>query len=169
MNHYAWYRSSQMLYNTILHKNHRAKAYWLHALDSLGHGPGQPVRFAAHRQPLCWNFLYHSRIVLSIGGSMWYLAQNHRYNCLSFGKFQDTEHFLIVCPRHVSSRRQDRHDCPLAAKATSTPWCLLPKQTGRDSLPIDMFLSAVSALVAVLLSLEVPEGSMNYPVLLTGI
>jgi hypothetical protein len=22
--------------------------------------PGQPVRFTAHRQPPCWNFLYHS-------------------------------------------------------------------------------------------------------------
>jgi hypothetical protein len=28
----------------------------------------------------------------------------HRHNWLSFGKFQDTELFLIPCPRHVSSR-----------------------------------------------------------------
>jgi hypothetical protein len=28
----------------------------------------------------------------------------HRHNWLSFGKFQDTERFLIPCPRHVSSR-----------------------------------------------------------------
>ena len=28
----------------------------------------------------------------------------HRHNWLRFGKFQDTEHFLIPCPRHVSSQ-----------------------------------------------------------------
>ena len=28
----------------------------------------------------------------------------HRHNWLSFGKFQDTERFLIPCPRHVSPR-----------------------------------------------------------------
>jgi hypothetical protein len=37
-------------------------------------------------------------------------------------------------------------------------------QTWTDSLPIDMLLSAVSVLVAVLPSSEVPEGLMNYPV-----
>ena len=38
------------------------------------------------------------------------------------------------------------------------------KKTWRDSAPIDMFLSAVSVLVVVQLSLEVPKGLMNYPV-----
>jgi hypothetical protein len=38
------------------------------------------------------------------------------------------------------------------------------KKTWRDSAPIDMFLSAVSVLVVVQLSSEVPEGLMNYPV-----
>ena len=41
-------------------------------------GPGRPLRFAAHRQPLCWNFMYHSRIVLSVGGSVWYMIRNLR-------------------------------------------------------------------------------------------
>jgi hypothetical protein len=41
-------------------------------------GPGRPVRFAVHRQPRGWNFLYHSRIVLSVGGSLWYLVRNVR-------------------------------------------------------------------------------------------
>ena len=36
-------------------------------------GPGRPLHFAVHRQPLCWNFMYHSRIVLSMGGSVWYM------------------------------------------------------------------------------------------------
>jgi hypothetical protein len=70
-------------------------------------GPGRPVRFALHRQPVCWNFLYHSRIVLSVEWFCVILGPKrslHRHNWLSFGKFQDTERFLIVCPRHVSSR-----------------------------------------------------------------
>jgi hypothetical protein len=39
------------------------------------------------------------------------------------------------------------------------------KKTWRDSLPIDMLLSAVSVLVVVQPNLEIPEGLMNYPVL----
>jgi len=37
------------------------------------------------------------------------------------------------------------------------------KKTWRDSLPIDMFLSAVSVLVVAQLSVEVLERLMNYP------
>jgi hypothetical protein len=37
-------------------------------------------------------------------------------------------------------------------------------QTNLDSVTTDMLLSAVSVLVVVLLSSEVPEGQMNYPV-----
>jgi hypothetical protein len=55
-------------------------------------GPGQPFRFAAHRQPFCWNFLYHSRTVLFVGGSVWYLVRNFR--CTS----QLTQFWQI--PRH---------------------------------------------------------------------
>jgi hypothetical protein len=42
------------------------------------------------------------------------------------------------------------------------------KKTWRDSAPIDMFLSAVSVLVVVQLSSEVPEGLMNNPVYNVG-
>ena len=42
------------------------------------------------------------------------------------------------------------------------------KKTWRDSAPIDMFLSAVSVLVVVQLSSEVPEGLTNYPVYMYG-
>jgi hypothetical protein len=38
------------------------------------------------------------------------------------------------------------------------------KKTWRDSLTIDMLLSAVSVLVVAQPSSEVPEGLMNYPV-----
>jgi len=54
------------------------------------------------------------------------------------------------------------HDCPLAVKPASTPRHLVHKNTWRDSLPIDMILSAVSVLAVVQQSSEVPEGLMNY-------
>ena len=57
-----------------------------------------------------------------------------------------------------------RHDYPLAVEPTSTPRPLVQKKIGRDSLPIDMLLSAVSVLVVVQSSSEIPEGLMNNPV-----
>jgi hypothetical protein len=42
-------------------------------------------------------------------------------------------------------------------------------KTWRDSLLIDMLLSAISILIVALLSSEIPEGLMNYPVLLLRI
>ena len=45
----------------------------------------------------------------------------------------------------------------------STPRPLVQK-TWRDSLPIDMLLSAVSVLVVGQSSSEIPEGIMNNPV-----
>jgi hypothetical protein len=40
-----------------------------------GDDPALPVLFAAHKQPVSSNFLYHSLIVLSVGASVWYLAR----------------------------------------------------------------------------------------------
>jgi len=60
-----------------------------------------------------------------------------------------------------------RQACPLAVKPASTPRRLvLKKKTWRDSLPIDMLLSAVSVLVVAQPSSEIPERLVNYPVLL---
>ena len=59
-----------------------------------------------------------------------------------------------------------RHDYPLAVEPGSTPRPLVPKKTWRDSLPIDMLLSAVSVLVVAQSSSEIPEGLMNNPVYL---
>src|SRR5215510_9747027 len=56
------------------------------------------------------------------------------------------------------------HDYPLAVEPASTPRPLVQKKTWRDSLPIDMLLSAVSVLVVVQSSSEIPEGLMNNPV-----
>jgi hypothetical protein len=109
-------------------------------------GPSPPVHFTAHRQPLCWNFLYHSWIVVH----RWFCVALgpkpplHHHNWFSFGKFKDTECFLSPVLTMF------RQDCPLVVKSTSMPWCLLPKQTWRDSWPTDILLSAVSILVVVL-------------------
>ena len=76
-----------------------------------------------------------------------------------FGKFQNTERFLIHCARHFLSRLPPSGGTCKYAKAPST------KKTLRDSLPIDMLLSALSFLVVAQSSSEVPEGLMNNPVL----
>jgi len=44
----------------------------------------------------------------------------HRHNWLSFGKFQDTERFLIHCARHFSSRLPPSGGTCKYAKAPST-------------------------------------------------
>ena len=56
-----------------------------------------------------------------------------------------------------------RHDYPLAVEPASTPRPLV-QTILRDSLPIDMLLSAVYVLVVAQSSSEVPEGLMNNPV-----
>ena len=84
----------------------------------------------------------------------------HSHNWLSFGKFQDTEHFLIHCERNFSSWLPSSGGTWKYAKAPST------KKTWRDSLPVDMLLSAVSVLVVAQLSSEIPEGLINNPVFL---
>ena len=124
-------------------------------------GPGQPLRFAAHRQPLCWNFLYHSRIVLSVGGSVRYMVRNLRCtvtidSVLANSKTQNAFLFTV----HAIFR----HNYPLAVEPASMPKSLVQKKTLRDSLPIDMLLSVVSVLVVAQSGSEVPEGLMNNPV-----
>ena len=56
------------------------------------------------------------------------------------------------------------HDYPVAVEPESTPRLLVQKKTWRDSLPIDMLLSALSVLVVAQSSSEIPEGLMNNPV-----
>ena len=59
-----------------------------------------------------------------------------------------------------------RHDYPLAVEPGSTPRPLVQKKTWRDSLPIDMLLSAMSVLGVAQSSSEIPEGLINKPVLI---
>ena len=62
------------------------------------------------------------------------------------------------CERHFCSRLPPSGGTWKYAKAPST------KKTWRDSLPIDMLLSAMSVLVVAQSSSEIPEGLMNNPV-----
>jgi len=102
--------------------------------------------------------MYHSRIVLSVGGSVRYMVRNLRCtvtidsvlaNSKTKNAFLFTVHAIF------------RHDYPLAVEPASTPRPLVQKKPLRDSLPIDMVLSAVSVLVVAESSSEVPEGLMN--------
>jgi hypothetical protein len=132
-------------------------------LTVLANDPVWPVRFAVHRQPLCWNFMYHSWIVLSVGGSVWYMVWNLHCtftidSVLANSKIQNA--FLF--PVHTTFH----HDCLVVVIPASTPRHLVHKKTWKDSLPIDMLLSAMSVLVVARLSSEFPEGLMNYPICL---
>ena len=89
-------------------------------------------------------FMYHSRIVLSVGGSVWYMIRNLRCTVtidlvLANSKTQNSFLFTV--------NAIFRHDYPLAVEPGSTPRPLVQTKTWIDSLPIDMFLSAVSVLV----------------------
>ena len=66
--------------------------------------------------------------------------------------------WIIHCERHFSLRLPPSGGTLKYAKAPGT------KKTWRDSLPIDMLLSAVSVLVVAQSSSEIPEGLMNNPV-----
>ena len=92
-------------------------------------------------------FMCHSRIVLSVGGSVWYMIRNLRCtvtidSVLSNSKKQNAFLFTV--------NAIFLHDYPLTVEHGSTPRLLVQKKTWRDSLPIDMLLSAVSVLVVAL-------------------
>ena len=132
-----------------------------HTLDSLGRWPRPASSFRRAQAATLMEF--HVPLT-NCFVRRWFCAVHgpkpplHRHNWLSFGKFQDTERFLIHCARFF------RHDYPLAVEPASTPRPLVQKKTLRDSLPIDMLLSALSFLVIAQSSSEVPEGLMNNPV-----
>ena len=90
----------------------------------------RPLRFAAHRQPLCWNFMYHSRIVLSVGGSVRYMVRNLRCtvtidSVLANSKTQNDFLFTV----HAIFR----HDYPLTVEPASTQRHLVQKNFARFS------------------------------------
>jgi hypothetical protein len=101
--------------------------------------------------------------VFSVGGSVWYMIRKLRCTVtintyLANSKTQNAFVFFV--------HAMFRHDCPLAVKSASTPRRLVHRRTWRDSVSIDVLLSAVSVLVVAQPSWEIPEGLMNYPVFL---
>jgi hypothetical protein len=72
-------------------------------------GPGRPVRFAAHRQPLYWNSMPHSRTVLSVGGSVRYTVRNLRCTVTTDSVMVNSKtQNAFLFPVHAIFR----HDCP---------------------------------------------------------
>jgi hypothetical protein len=100
-------------------------------------GPGRPVCFATLLEflvPLTNCFVFKWSCVVLVPK-----PPLHCHNWLSFGKLEDTERFLVSCPRHVSSRL-------LPSGVTCTyPWRLLSKGTWRDCLPIDILTDLLKA------------------------
>ena len=107
-------------------------------------------------------FVYHSRIVLSVAGSVWYMILNLRCtvtndSVLANSKTQNAFLFTV--------NAIFLHDYPLAVEPGSTPRPQVQKKTWRISLPtIDMLLSVVSVLVVAQSSSGIPEGLTNNPV-----
>ena len=78
-----------------------------HTLDSLGRWP-QPVSSFCSAQAA--TLLEYHVALTNYFVRKWFCVVHspkpplHRHNWLSFCKFQDTERFLIPCPRHFSTR-----------------------------------------------------------------
>ena len=108
-------------------------------------GPGRPLRFAAHRQPLCWNFMYHPRIVLSVGDSVWHMIRNLRCTVIidSVLANSKTQNAFLFTANAIF-----RHDYPLAVEPASTPRPLVQKELGEILyLLICSFLPCLSWLL----------------------
>ena len=104
-------------------------------------------------------FMYHSRIFLSVDGSVRYMIRNLRCtvtidSVLANSKTQNVFLFTVNAIFR-QSRLPPSGGTWMYAKAPST------KKTWIDSLPIDMLLSAVSVLVVAQSSSEIPRGLMN--------
>ena len=96
-------------------------------------GPRRPLRFAAHRQPLCWNFMYHSRIGLSVGGSAWYTIRNLRCTVTidSILENSKTQNAFLFTVNAIF-----RHNYPLALEPASTPRPLVQKKKNLERFSI---------------------------------
>ena len=92
---------------------------------------------------------------------MWYMIRNLRCSVSIDSFWQIPRHrtFSYSLERHFSSRLPPSGGTWKFANAPSKK-----KKTWRDSLPIDMLLSAVSVLVVAQSSSEIPEGLTNNPV-----
>jgi hypothetical protein len=91
-----------------------------HTLDSLGRWP-QPA--CSFRSAQAATLLEFNVPLTNCFFRRWFCVEPplHRQNLLSFGKFQETERFLIPCPRHVPSRLPPSGETRKYATAPSTP------------------------------------------------
>ena len=92
---------------------------------------------------------------------MWYMIRNLRCTVTidSVSANSKTQNAFLFTVNAIVL-----HDYPLTVEPGCTPRPLVQKKTWRDSLPIDMLLSALSVLVFAQSSSEIPEGLMNNPV-----
>jgi hypothetical protein len=115
-----------------------------HTFDGLGQWPQQSCSFHSTQAATVLEIFVTLTVDLSVAGSVWYLVQNLRCtvtvdSVLANSKTQNA----FLSPLLAMFR----HDCPLVVKPATTPWHLLPKQTWRDCLPIDIsFLLCLSWL-----------------------
>jgi hypothetical protein len=103
-----------------------------------GDGPGLPVRFATHKQPVSSNFLYQSLTVLSFDGSVRYLVRKPRCtvtidrvlaNCRTQKAFCSPENAMFA------------HHCLLSEKRVTTPSHLSRKNVYISSIRWHAFIS----------------------------
>ena len=124
---------------------------------------GTACSFRSPQAATLLEFMYHSRIVLSVGGSVWYMIRNLLCtvtidSILANSKTQNA----FLCTVNAIFRQSRLPPSGGTWKYAKAPGT---KKTWRDSLPIDMLLSAVSVSVVAQSTLEILEGLMNNPVL----
>ena len=132
-----------------------------HTLDSLSRWARTACSFRSAQAATLLEFHVPFTNCFVCSGSVWYMIRNLHCtvtidSVLANSKTQNA--FLFTMNVIF------RHDYPLAVEPASTPRPLVQKKTWRDSLPIDMLLSAVSVWVVAQSSSEIPEGLMNNPV-----
>ena len=117
--------------------------------ESLQGRPGLWARtacsFRSAQAATLLEFIYHSRIVLSVGGSVWYMIRNLRCtvtidSVLAISKTQNDFLFTVNAIFH--------HDYPLAVDPGSSPRPLVEKKVGEILyLLICSFLPCLSWLL----------------------
>jgi hypothetical protein len=114
------------------------------------------------QRTLYLNFTYHSRIVLSVGGSVWYVVQNDHCTITTDSVLANSKtHNAFLFPVHAMFR----HHYSLAVKPASMPQCLGHKKYLRHSPPVDMLPFGVTIPATVPQRSEILEGLINYPVI----
>jgi hypothetical protein len=105
-----------------------------HTLDSLGRWPRPACSFRSAQAATLLEF-YVPRIVLSVGGSVWYMVRNLRAPPQLTRFWQiPRQRFLILCTHHVSSRLPPSGETCKYATAASTHTHTHTKKTNLERL-----------------------------------